>query len=168
MFSLDQLMIHISALGHPAIMTLLSLIIINFLIVQKKKHHLYQFSFFMISGALSVTVIKNILQEPRPVGGLVEAYGYGFPSGHTTMATLFFLLILFAFKSHIKNDVLRYTYIIFCILMIGLISYSRIYLGVHSWVDVIGGYFLGIFWFLLSLLFYSHLQNTSPRKTRGK
>lgn len=113
-------------------------------------------------GALSVYVLKEALQIPRPLHGLVYEYGYGFPSGHTTMATLFFLLVIASYKNHIESRVLRIAFIISGIVMIGSISYSRIYLGVHSWLDVIGGYALGSLWFILSLWFHEWMCSRFP------
>lgn len=158
---MNDFMISITRLGSPQTMLLLTFFIIVFLWHHKKVHHLFQFSLFMILGAASVYILKTILHIPRPLGGLITEYGYGFPSGHTTMATIFFLLVAYSYRTHVKKG-FQILFVIACLGMIALISYSRVYLGVHTWTDVIGGYALGTFWFLLSLQFYQWLLKAYP------
>ncbi len=157
-------MIGITTLGSPESISLLCAALILFLLIHKKKNHLVQFAIFMALGALSVSLLKNGLRLPRPTAGLIEEIGYGFPSGHSTMATLFFSLLVFSYLPHIKNIIGRYFFIVGGATAPLLISYSRIYLGVHTWIDVVGGIFLGTMWFLLSIIFYQHLVRRDKNK----
>lgn len=108
----------------------------------------------VITDQISSGVIKPLVARLRPTqdpefsdwvntvnnykGGL-----YGFVSGH---ATNFFALALFT------SLVFSYwPYTIVSMLWALLISYSRIYLGVHYPLDIFSGMFLGL---LLSSLFY--------------
>lgn len=160
--SLTQIMIAVTTIGSPYSISLLCAATILFLWLHKKPHHLLQFMIFSGLGALSVWLLKNYLQLPRPGSGLIEEYGYGFPSGHSAMATLFFLLVLFSYMSHVKSAVGKLLFVIVDLSLISAIAYSRIYLGVHSWFDVIGGVSLGLFWFILSVLFFEYLQKNKP------
>ena len=63
---------------------------------------------------------------------------FGFPSGDTQVATVFWLTIFLSLKDNYSK--LRYL----CLIPIVVIGFSRIYLGVHSVYDVIGGWFFGI------------------------
>ncbi len=122
-----------------------------------------QLGLFMSLGGISVYLLKRLIQSPRPVGGLITEYGYGFPSGHTTMATLFFLIVIYSYQNHLKSTFKRYLFTLGCVLMIVLISYSRVYLGVHSWTDVIGGYALGTLWFIGSTFFFTGVSKKHPQ-----
>ncbi|MCA9495893.1 MAG: phosphatase PAP2 family protein, partial [Nanoarchaeota archaeon] len=51
-----------------------------------------------------------------------------FPSGHATMAIIFFSLLLYSFKDDIKKKSLKYIFIISNIVIFLLIGTSRIYL----------------------------------------
>ncbi len=74
-----------------------------------------------------------------------HAAGSGFPSGHSAVATAMGLTLALYAPPKLRK------WIIFGIF---LICISRIYLGVHLPVDVIGGYAIGLFFYsLTSLLF---------------
>lgn len=160
-----HVMIAVTILGSPQVMTLLAFILVLFLWIHHKPHHLAQVACFMIVGGMTVWLMKHGFRFPRPTGGLIRESGYGFPSGHTTMSTLFFSLLFFAYVSHIKSRVGRWIFFLVTVVMIASISYSRIYLGVHSWYDVMGGVSLGVLLFVLSMLFYNKLQNKAHQKS---
>ncbi|URZ05334.1 phosphatase PAP2 family protein [Clostridium felsineum] len=88
--------------------------------------------------------VKSVFKIKRPIGTfgirslrLQTADGYSFPSGHTQGATVFWLSLV----KHIKKT---YIYFIAAIMII-LVGISRIYLGVHRPIDVIGGFIFGSF-----------------------
>lgn len=99
---------------------------------------------------ISVTVndmMKEIFRNPRPdpdklIDGIRElSLKYkptdpGFPSGHTQGSVSMWGAIMYLVRNRIILAV--------GILMIILIPYSRMYLGVHYFGDIIGGYLLGI------------------------
>lgn len=99
--------------------------------------------FFTAGGATAVFyVIKKLIDEPRPIimlhGHLqqrVMETGPGFPSGHETAATAL-ALTLWA----ILPAKWRWLPVVW-ILAVGI---SRLYLGVHTPGDIIGGFAVGL------------------------
>lgn len=88
-------------------------------------------------------VVKNIVKMPRPFQrGVVTpirvetATGYSFPSGHTQIATSFWGGAMTLFKD--KSVVLLGSAFILST------AFTRLYLGVHWPLDVLGGIVLGI------------------------
>lgn len=88
-------------------------------------------------------LIKNIAKVARPfdLEGVVAlrkhtATGYSFPSGHTQAATTFWSI----WMMHVAKRWLYY----FGTIMIALIGLSRIYLGVHWPMDIMGAIVIGM------------------------
>lgn len=94
-----------------------------------------------------VELMKLVAGRPRPMLLLDEVvsrelvvFGNGFPSGHTALATALSLTLL----PHLPKS-LRWLPFVW----IALVAWSRIYLGVHAPLDVVGGFIVGAFVVLL-------------------
>ena len=102
-----------------------------------------------ISGLIN-GFLKDYFQDPRPAMEFMLdpriGDSYGWPSGHAQIAVTLWGLIAIEFK----EKWLSY----FCLLIIALISFSRMYLGVHDFGDVFAGLIIGAtvlgLWFLAS------------------
>ncbi len=114
--------------------------IILFFIYKNKKEVFNLYGLILISTILN-NVLKLIFKRPRPnLVHLVPENTYSFPSGHSMAAmTLYGFLIYLIWKSKIKKE-LKIASITALSLLILLIGFSRIYLNVHYFSDVIGGF----------------------------
>jgi undecaprenyl-diphosphatase len=90
----------------------------------------------------AVTIIKFGVARPRPelllhdvVSREVITVGLGFPSAHATIATVMALTLLPYFKGARRWLV--------PVGWVGAVVWSRLYLGVHAPLDVLGGIVLG-------------------------
>mgnify|MGYP005690479513 FL=1 len=109
-----------------------------------------------ISGLIN-GFLKDYFQDPRPAMEFMLdpriGQSYGWPSGHAQIAVTLWGLIAIEFK---KNWLTT-----FCILMIGLVSFSRMYLGVHDIGDVFAGLLIGItilaIWYIASIYKFNDL-----------
>ncbi len=151
---LNKIMIFITNIVSPLYLFLLSLILFGVLIYKKKWYYSLLLLFSMMGGLLFELLTKLIIHRARPENALIEVSGYSFPSGHATMAIIFFSLFLYSFKDDIKNKFLRYVFVISNILLFLLIGLSRIYLNVHWLSDVLAGFGLGLFWLTLLILVF--------------
>jgi undecaprenyl-diphosphatase len=136
----------------------LYLVIIAVIIYQKRKKAILVLLFIalliFLSDQLSVHLFKNVVQRLRPchaadlqdIVPLVKnkcGGKFGFVSSHAsnTFAIATFLVLLF------KNRIFG----VFIFIWAAIVSYSRIYLGVHFPLDIICG---GLFGFILGFFVF--------------
>lgn len=127
---------------------------IIFLLVLKDKKIATIIIICMLIEWGSTSLLKHTFKRPRPnINRLVEEKGYSYPSGHTMTSTIFYGFIIFLII--ISNIILplKIITIFLLILLILLIGYSRIYLGVHYFSDVIGAILFGNAYLLLYIFF---------------
>jgi len=100
-------------------------------------------AWFVLFGAVGNGIVKNIVRMPRPYEmGVVKplrvetATSYSFPSGHTQTATSFWAGSMVILKT--KSSMILGTIIII------LTALSRLYLGVHWPMDVLGAIGFGL------------------------
>ena len=104
-------------------------------------------------------ILKKLIARPRPIEALIEIpTSYSFPSGHTFFSFGFYsLIIFFILKSRLKKPFKVMLTVIFSFLML-LVPFSRVYLGVHYFTDVMGGLVLGILFLLFFINTYFYLK----------
>lgn len=92
-------------------------------------------------------ILKRLIQSPRPEGMLIAETGFSFPSGHATVASAFFVAVIFCVYVFYQNwpKVLKRLIAIVSVLLIVLVSASRLVLNVHRPIDVVCGIVLGGF-----------------------
>ena len=103
-----------------------------------------------LGGAIILnTGLKMLFARARPEA-FFDYYpapdSYSFPSGHALFATCFFggIAVLMAHRLEIRTGQVLIWLV--ALVLIFLISVSRIYLGVHYPTDVIGGFAVGVIW----------------------
>ena len=98
-------------------------------------------------------VLKLLYHQPRPywVSDGVRAYkcskDYGFPSGHSSISmhvTVFMILDIFASSIYSSEILIQIITVILSMAFPVLIGFSRVYLGVHSFDQVLNGWLLGL------------------------
>jgi undecaprenyl-diphosphatase len=118
----------------------------------------------ILSSATYVVIqfMKDTIARPRPLELLsslasrqYSVAGFGFPSGHSALSMVCALAILPYVSKPWKLGI---------ILVVILIGLSRIYLGVHAPLDVIGGWSLAIVIWSLFMLVFS--KNSLAKKSR--
>lgn len=136
-----ELMIAFSFLGEWYFLGTLTAIVFIYLVLNGDKKNAFFLTVSMVMGIVLEYALKDIIHRARPIGAVVFESSFSFPSAHAAMTTIFFLCSYFILK---KNFGDRLSVKIFCIVMPLIIGFSRIYLGVHWFSDVIAGFLLGI------------------------
>ena len=157
---LEAAMLDVTALGGTSVLTLVTVAVIGFLIMDKKRGAALFVLIAVGGGSLLSTFAKLMFARPRPelVAHLVHVSSYSFPSGHAlssavTYLTLGALLARTQVRWHMKIYLLATA--VALTLMIGA---SRVYLGVHWPSDVLAGWSLGAAWAMLCWQVERYLQ----------
>lgn len=148
---LSKIMMVITTIGNFWPILALSAIVFGVLAYKKKWNQSVLFVIAMCAGLVAERLMKIMVQRPRPENALFGAAGPSLPSGHATMALLFFELMIYLFKNDIKNKILRYFFIAGNVIFILLIGFSRVYFNVHWLSDVIAGFCLGTMVLILAI-----------------
>ncbi|MFB6080632.1 MAG: phosphatase PAP2 family protein [Haloferacaceae archaeon] len=95
-----------------------------------------------VLGAFALTfLLKHAFALPRPPESLrlIDAGGYGFPSGHALDST-----VTYGALASVARAGRRRQRVLLAGLVVGLVACSRVVLGVHYAVDVVAGIALGL------------------------
>lgn len=102
-----------------------------------KRKQTIQLSCLMILSYVSSNMIKFMIQRPRPLNQLIYETNYSFPSSHALNAIVFYWI--FASLIYQKKDRIQKV----LLFMPFIIGFTRIYLHVHYFSDVLGGFLIG-------------------------
>ena len=122
-------------------------ILVLLLVIFKNKKDIWVGIHLLIIQGIN-RFIKALVKRARPpqIYHLVKETNYSFPSGHSMSAMAGYgLLIIEVQKSSLKYKTIIKVFLAIMIFLIGL---SRIYLGVHYFSDVIGGFLLSLSYLL--------------------
>jgi len=105
------------------------------------------------TGMLLNVGLKNLFQRARPAweDPLVQLATYSFPSGHAVASTVFYGMLCALVFARTRSPLWRGLALAGAVAMIGLVCFSRVYLGAHYPGDVIAGVALGTACVLLFL-----------------
>jgi undecaprenyl-diphosphatase len=102
----------------------------------------------LAGGSLLNLVLKGVWERPRPsfAAPFTVAGGWSFPSGHAMGSLIGYGLLAYVLLPSVRRHGARLVVIVSTTVLIGSIGFSRLYLGVHYFSDVIGGYAAGTVW----------------------
>jgi len=114
-------------------------------------------SIILILSSYINTDLKDLFKQPRPFDinpavKLADADGFGLPSGHAQLALAMWTTLAICIK--------KLWFWIFAVMIILLISFSRVYLGVHFPTDVFAGWAIAI----IFLFFYFAIEPAAEKK----
>jgi undecaprenyl-diphosphatase len=120
-------------------------------------------------GALLNVGLKVVFQRARPEieTPLVVALGWSFPSGHAMGAMVAYGMVTYLLLLRFGRSVAPLIVAAACALVLG-IGFSRVYLGVHYFTDVVGGYLSGIAWLAVCTSALEIARRHARINSRGK
>ena len=90
------------------------------------------------------SLVKLVVHRPRPVDALIVVPAtFSYPSGHSAAASALFLTLALLAAGAERRTGPRRVLVGGGVALALLVAWSRVYLGVHYYTDVIGGLLLG-------------------------
>ncbi len=131
----------------------------------KKKMYLFPLWVTIFGSGLFVFFGKLAFHRSRPLTAYYVEDSFSFPSGHAAFAIALYGFLVYVLFRHIKQWKYKISILLFGVIVILMIGFSRLYLGVHFLSDVLGGYLLGMFWLLIGITFAEFLQHRKEENT---
>lgn len=149
-----RFMLFITFLGNPVFLVPANLLLLLYFLIKKNKWAAISIMLLSLGGLGIKLLLKQIFHRLRPDNSLIEGgvNGFSFPSGHALLSVAFYGFLIWFTAHSISSKWLQRGVIIFLVLLIVAISFSRIYLRVHYATDVIAGLCIGFVW--LSFCFW--------------
>ena len=136
--SFFKLMTNSGALYIPIV-----ILVCIFVFIKNKWYFCIETVSYAFAGLVSY-IAKLIVARPRPLEALIKMPStYSFPSVHTLTSLVFYCILFYLLTIKSKRSV-KIIGFIFSLSLICIVSVSRIYLGVHYFSDVLGGFIIGI------------------------
>ena len=137
--------IGITELGSTVLVCGITLCIGIYFVFRRQVPYAAGLAVSVFGGGGAALLIKELVHRARPDIAF-RAYaetGFSFPSGHATLAAAFYGFLIYLAWRMMPPGFVRTAVVTALTLLIGLIAFSRLYLGVHYLSDVIGGLLLG-------------------------
>jgi undecaprenyl-diphosphatase len=110
----------------------------------------------MGGNALIVSVLKILEHIERPTNGIYFNAGFSYPSGHSAGCIVFGGVLAYFAWRHWQSTRSKSLISLGLGLIVGAVGFDRVYLNVHWFSDVIGGWLVGAFWLFFIILIFRH------------
>ena len=145
--SLTRLMQVFSFLGSVAVVTALCLVAICVSLYFRRARTAALLAITMLGVATLDVALKHVFHRPRPVPFFgATPSTYSFPSGHALGSLCFYGTLAAMLAPLARGWRAKFCVWMAAVFLIGMIGFSRIYLGVHYPSDVIAGYCAATVW----------------------
>jgi membrane protein DedA with SNARE-associated domain/membrane-associated phospholipid phosphatase len=138
----------VSLLGSPGFIAVWGLAVVGLLLVRRQYLLLGGWLAAVAGGGLLDVALKRVFHRTRPTWDvpLLTARGWSFPSGHAMGSLVAYGMLAYLLVREVHGRRRRLAVIAGAAVLVLLIGLSRMYLGVHYFSDVIGGYAAGVVW----------------------
>lgn len=148
----ESIFLVVSLFGGPVLWTVL-IVAALILAVRRDWRHLILLAVTCGGGALLNGGLKALFHRTRPsFASEFPVSSWGFPSGHAMDSLIAYGLLAYWLGSRYPKA--RWRVALGVIAVVGMIGFSRIYLGVHYLSDVVAGYTAGLVWLMVCISGY--------------
>ncbi len=143
----------ITDLGNVWTLAWIGLLVVVVLVLSRRWQLLCVWAIALVGAGYLNVFLKNAFQRVRPelLNPWITERGWSFPSGHAMGSLVVYGMLAYSIALMTTNRPLRFGLVLITIFLVIAIGFSRIYLGVHYFSDVIAGYLAAGFWLVLCL-----------------
>jgi membrane-associated phospholipid phosphatase len=151
--ALDRVMYAFTYLGSGLTITLLAGATVLVFAAARRYLEAVLLVLALVAATLFFSAVKLLVGRPRPPleDERIVQGGLSFPSGHSTLAAMFYGTLAYFIIRALRSEWQRVVVGVLAALLVLAIGVSRIYLGVHYPSDVAAGWAAGVIW--LGLVF---------------
>ena len=145
---IERSLLEITALGTGLVVMMIVVISALFLIATQHRFSAFLLLVASAGGIVLNAVLKSSFDRPRPqlFEWLTVPSSSSFPSGHAMSSAIVYFTVAYLIARLEKRRWMRTLTILSSLLLVLLISVSRLYLGVHYPSDVLAGVIIGLAW----------------------
>ena len=159
----------LTALGGPTVLTLVTVATAGYLLLIRKRYAMVLMLLAVISGVVLSTLLKDFFGRERPAGGsaLTTVMSYSFPSGHSLLSAIVYLVLGTMLASTESRRAIRVYFMTVALLLTLVVGVSRVLMLVHYPTDVLGGWTAGLAWAVVWWLIACALQHRGAIEPPG-
>lgn len=150
---LTQFFLWVTLGGKGVTAVFIGILMSIYLILKKHITYIFPLLITLTGSGVTVYLTKLLIHRARP--GVDIAYytekSLSFPSGHAATSVVLYGFLAYFFIYTATTWKIRTNIFFTAFLIIFLIGLSRMYLGVHYFSDVLGGYMVGVLWLLIGI-----------------
>lgn len=137
----------ITRLGDGTTLAVGGMVVGAILLARRRWHLLAGWVAALAGGGALNAALKALFQRARPdlANPFYDAMGWSFPSGHAMGSLIAYGMVTYVLVLNLRRPWAEIAVTVMVALVL-LIGFSRMYLGVHYFSDVVAGYAAGITW----------------------
>jgi undecaprenyl-diphosphatase len=145
---LTAMMRGVSLLGSEVGLVPLGVILVWWLAAAGRRRAAVVFAAAALGAEALDQILKLLFHRPRPEPffGYAEPLTHSFPSGHAMVSLCFFGVLAAIVAARERSRAKRVAIFAAAALLVGLMGFSRVYLGFHYPTDVLAGYAAAVIW----------------------
>lgn len=138
----------VTALGGASVLVCINLAVAGGFVAKRKFKTLAFVMAAVVGGLVLWLALRACIARPRPeiVPHLCAVYGSSFPSGHSMMSAVVYLMLGAVLAARTARRRFKLGVLLLALLLAGLVGVSRVCLGVHYPTDVLAGWTAGLVW----------------------
>lgn len=156
----EEMMRDFTSLGGTGILTLIVVTVTLYYLIQGRYKEMLILITAVVGAYLLSYFFKGLFDRPRPEFIPAGDYHYtaSFPSGHALLAAATYLTLGGIVSQLMPVNRTKAFVLLLSFFVMGLVGFSRMYLGVHWPTDVLAGWMIGTVWAILWWLIVRYLR----------